>query len=109
MTPTKYPDLFAWGIYSRTPDAFGDTKSGEACAVGGPLRGRIDGRIAKEETRFETKRATQTATISVRQYVPVKPLDRLTDVDWGDVWTVVSVQRGDNETVIDAILKPSDE
>ena len=110
MTPTIYPDLFQWGGYSRTPDAFGDTKPNEVWADGGRLRGRIDGTVANAETRFEATRATQTTTISVRQYVlGIKPLDRLTDVEWDEVWTVVSVRRGDNEMVIDAIRKPPDE
>lgn len=99
MPPTKYDALFAWGIYSRTRDSFGDVVPTEAYANGGKLRSRIEAVNPTEETRFESKTLKLRGTIYVRQYVAIKPLDRLTDVDSEAVWKVLTAYAGDNETI----------
>lgn len=99
MPATNYPNLFAWGVYSRTRDTFGDVVPTEAWANGGKLRSRIDGVNASEETRFEAKTLKLRGTIYVRQYVAIKALDRLTDVDSEAVWKVLTAYPGDNETI----------
>ncbi|QEL18533.1 hypothetical protein [Limnoglobus roseus] len=109
MPATNYPDLFAWGVYSRSPDTFGDPKPNEHWRACGKLRGRLETRTATQETRFEGVRQVDRTTIYLRQYLSVKPLDRLTDTQWGDVWTVETARRGDNETIVDVIRKPADE
>jgi hypothetical protein len=94
MPATNYPHLFAWGVYSRTRDSFGDV-----VPTGGNLRARLEGVNASEETRFEAKGLKLRGTIVVRQYVAVKPLDRLTDADSEAVWKVLTAYAGDNETI----------
>ena len=94
-----YPDRFNWLIYSRIPDSFGDVKPGEVLADGGPLWGRIDNVDSSTEERLSAKRQTQTATITLSQYVPVKPFDRLFDVEWSETWRIENVRRGNNEMI----------
>ncbi len=99
MPATNYPNLYEWGVYSRTRDGFGDVVPTEAYADGGKLRARITNLNSNEETRYEAKGLILRATIVVRQYVALKPLDRLTDVDTEFVWKVLTAYPGDNETI----------
>jgi hypothetical protein len=99
MPATKYPDLFTWGVHSRTRDTFGDPTPTESWADGGKLRGRLEAVNASEETRTEAKRLMLRGTVYVRQYVGLKPLDRLTNVESEAAWKVLTVYSGDNETI----------
>lgn len=99
MPATRYPHLFTWGVYSRSTNAFGDVVPNEAWADNGNLRGRMESVNPNEETRYEAKALVLRSTVHIRQYIGLKPLDRLTDVDGGTVWKVLTVYPGDNETI----------
>lgn len=100
MRAGEYSEFYAWSVrslatadgYSEKPDAY--TASGNLW--GTPAEDTTSG----TETQSESEQQVTTATIRLRNYPTVKPLDRLTD-SLGRVWRINHHYRGANETVCD--------
>ena len=96
-----YRTRFAWEAHSYAePDDVGDPVDQYADPVN--LWGGYDGeRSASVGDELESSTVSHAATILIRNHVAVDALDRLTDVQTGEVWTVDHARRGDNETVVE--------
>jgi hypothetical protein len=99
MSAGNYPIRFAWAVHSRpSSNTFGEKPDAYAAPVniwGGYQGERQSGTI----TENGATTANTTATIALRNYLDVKPLDYLTDPQSGEEWEIQSVRRGDNETI----------
>ena len=92
-----YRDRLEWLKQTKgTASGFGEKPSTYPsqgflwCAVEDVAAGRV--------TEKESERQQTTATVRIRNYPAVAPGDRLHDVGRGELWTVRTVARGDNET-----------
>lgn len=98
MSAGQYSTRFAW--YRRTPgskDTYGGR--GDGHPVAGYLWGSdVEDLVASRETAQESERQTTAGTVRLRNYPGVKAGDRLRDAKWGELWTVQTVARRDNET-----------
>jgi hypothetical protein len=99
MSATAYPIRFAWAAHSYgTPDTHGQAVDVYAATVN--LWGGYDGeRYASTSDVLDSATAGTGCTIRIRQYPDVQALDTLTDPQTGEVWTVDTVRRGDNEVI----------
>lgn len=100
MRAGDYADYLEWRRRTgRTRDGHGqpaDTFEGQGhlwCAV----EDLAGGRAAAKESSGEQV----AARVRARNYPAVAAGDRLIDAERGDVWTVGSVVRGDNELLLD--------
>ncbi len=99
MTAGEYAIPFTW--QKRTPaakDGFGARP--DTFPPQGTLWGALDDANGGRGTAKESERAEVSATVRLRNYPGVVAGDRLVD-DLGDVWTVESAVRGDNELRLD--------
>lgn len=98
----EYPSRFTWSTRSiGSADSFG--QHAETFTSSGTLWGSIDDVTSGTFQFFESINGNQRATIRLRNFPGVNPQDRLTHLRFGDVWTVVSVRRGLNETLCEVV------
>lgn len=95
----EYRERLTWLRRVKAPagtrDGFG--QRADQFAEVGPLWAAVEGQSGLRTTSKESEGDQVTATVRVRQYPAIVAGDRLRSVRWGDVWTVESVVRGDNE------------
>ena len=101
MNPAAtYNRRFAWSVRSLGgPNTFG--KKPDVYTPSGYLWGAFEDHTSGTRRFMETDQADPRATVRLRNYPTVRPLDRLTDEQFGDVWEVREVRRGDNELVLE--------
>jgi head-tail adaptor len=93
-----YPTRFTWKRRQQgAPDTFGEKP--DEYPVLGTLWGAVENLGAARVTEKASERQETTATIRLRNYPAVKPLDVLRDMGTGDEWEVETAVAGDNEIV----------
>jgi hypothetical protein len=100
MDAGAYSIPFVWSVYALgSADNFGEKPRGYT--AGGTLWGTPAENVnANSEVKQQGEKQITRATIRVRNFPTVKPLDKLTD-DLARVWRVVNTVRGDNEIICD--------
>lgn len=102
-TAADYPIRFLWRRHSFGPTGeVGDPT--DVYTAPAPLWGgyRTD-RAGSIVTVLDAETQETRATVRVRNYPDVKPLDTITDQVSGEVWRVDTVIRGRNELVLDLV------
>lgn len=99
MSAANYPTPFAWRVHTQgTPDTFGQKPDVFAAPL--TLWGLLDSPSAGRETEGRREVSKDRATINLRNFPAVRPLDTLEDLDGGGLpWIVEAVRRGINEII----------
>ncbi len=63
------------------------------------LWGRIDYANSRRQKDYGSDQTGADGIISIRNYPTLSPLDRLYSQEWGEVWVIESIKRGNNELI----------
>lgn len=98
MAAGEYTTLFTWLRRKQgEPDTFGE--KAEEFEHLGNLWGVAEDLAAGRVTQKASERQETSATIRLRNYPAVKPLDVLRDAGGGDEWEIETAIAGENEMV----------
>jgi head-tail adaptor len=60
---------------------------------------RIDYANSRRQKDYGADQTGADGTIYIRNYPTLSPLDRLYSQEWGEVWIIESIKRGNNELI----------
>jgi head-tail adaptor len=95
-----------WLKATRLPNTLGQPE--ESFALNGYLWCQVESNQGRKQEDYGAERTGITATIRIRNYPEITALDRLESVEWGDLWVIESIGRGDNELIADCYLFDED-
>lgn len=94
----SYSDRFVWRRRTSEKDpASGQER--EAFSDNGTLWGVLEEPAGRRQADYGAEQTGADATIRVRNWPALSALDRLYLPEWGELWVIDSVARGDNELV----------
>lgn len=98
MAAGEYSTRFTWLRRTQGPaDSFGQKH--DLFPVMGTLWGALEGADSSRQTRLESDRQEDTATVRVRNSPAILPGDILRECGSGTEWTVLTTTGGANELV----------
>ena len=94
MAAGSYSTCFEWAALSYgTADQYGEKP--RTLTSQGNVWGRWDSRTGYKADHLGSPTNTQTATVRLREHLPLKIGDTLTDLEHDEAWTVEGVSRDD--------------
>jgi head-tail adaptor len=94
-----YSSRMEWMQQSFVQNSLGEKE--EVFTSNGYLWCCIDTQTGRRQTDYGAPRSGATATIRIRNYVGVVPLDRLRNAEFGEFWVIDSISYGDDELICD--------
>lgn len=97
-----YNDRLKWLKRTATKDQYGQDK--ETFTDHGFLWASIEVTTGRKATEYGGEQSGQEATIRIRQMPSLSALDRLEAPEWGELWIIDHIRRGDNELIVEAVM-----
>lgn len=67
------------------------------------LWARIEIDSSRKQQDYSSQQTGVDATIYIRNYPTLSPLDRLYSQEWDELWIIQSIKRGNNELICDCL------
>ncbi|MBX9677422.1 MAG: head-tail adaptor protein [Gemmataceae bacterium] len=98
----QYADRVTWRkrTITKKPDNGQDV---EQFADNGQLWASIELTGGRKQTDFGATQTGADAVVRVRNMPTLSALDRLYSAEWGELWVIDHVRRGDNELVCECV------
>lgn len=94
---------FQWWVYSAEKDTSTGQDKQQFTQQSSNLWGAIEYLTGSVDTDYGAPQGTTTATIRIRQWIPVSVMDRLVNTRFSETWIVDGTRRNINppETILD--------